>query len=34
VISELATQLRKDEGERAYAYPDSMGYWTIGVGRT
>lgn len=31
--TELAVQLRRDEGERAFVYPDSMGFWTIGVGR-
>jgi lysozyme len=31
--TELARQLRGDEGERACVYPDSLGYSTIGVGR-
>lgn len=31
--SELIRQLRGDEGERACAYQDHLGYWTIGVGR-
>lgn len=30
---ELNHQLRADEGERACAYQDHLGYWTIGVGR-
>jgi len=25
-------QLRRDEGEVLYAYQDSLGYWTIGIG--
>ena len=25
-------QLRQDEGEKLYAYQDSKGYWTIGIG--
>jgi lysozyme len=33
VKSELIRQLRADEGERACAYQDHLGYWTIGVGR-
>jgi lysozyme len=33
VKSELIRQLRADEGERANVYQDSLGYWTIGVGR-
>lgn len=31
--SDLARQLRGDEGERAYVYQDSLGYWTIATGR-
>lgn len=31
-IDRLATELRKDEGSIPYAYQDSLGYWTIGVG--
>lgn len=31
--AELTTQLRRDEGEVLSAYQDSLGYWTIGVGR-
>lgn len=30
---DLERQLRGDEGVREYAYPDSLGYSTIGVGR-
>lgn len=30
---DLTRQLRLDEGERATVYPDSLGFWTIGVGR-
>lgn len=26
-------QIRRDEGMRPYAYQDSEGYWTIGIGR-
>lgn len=26
-------ELVRDEGERLYAYQDSLGFWTIGVGR-
>ena len=29
----LADQLRRDEGVKLSAYQDSLGYWTIGVGR-
>ena len=29
----LIAQLRSDEGEVLHAYPDHLGYWTIGVGR-
>lgn len=32
MISELKKQLRRHEGEVEYAYQDSEGYWTIGVG--
>lgn len=31
--AELARQLRGDEDEIPYAYPDSEGYLTIGIGR-
>jgi len=30
---ELTRQLRIDEGVRAQAYQDHLGFWTIGVGR-
>jgi lysozyme len=33
VKSELERQLRGDEGERSCVYPDSLGFYTIGVGR-
>jgi lysozyme len=29
----LVSELRRDEGVVPYAYQDSLGYWTIGVGR-
>jgi lysozyme len=29
---DLLTQLKRDEGMRASAYQDSLGYWTIGIG--
>jgi lysozyme len=29
----LTEQLRRDEGVKASAYQDHLGYWTIGVGR-
>lgn len=31
--AELSKQLRRDEGEKAQAYQDHLGFWTIGVGR-
>lgn len=31
--SELTRQLRGDEGVKAHAYQDHLGFWTIGVGR-
>lgn len=31
--SELTRQLKGDEGVRAQAYQDHLGFWTIGVGR-
>ena len=31
--TELTRQLRGDEGVRAQAYQDHLGFWTIGVGR-
>lgn len=30
---ELIKELRRDEGVVSHAYQDSLGYWTIGVGR-
>ena len=33
MIEQLTAQLRRDEGTRATAYQDHLGYWTIGVGR-
>ena len=33
MIEQLTAQLRRDEGTRATAYKDSMGFDTIGVGR-
>ena len=33
MITTLEQQLRRDEGEKLYAYKDSLGYMTIGVGR-
>ena len=33
MIEKLAAQLRRDEGVKATAYQDHMGFWTIGVGR-
>jgi lysozyme len=32
-INSIEDQLRRDEGQRFVAYQDSLGYWTIGVGR-
>lgn len=32
-VRNLEEQLRRDEGERLTAYQDSLGYWTIGIGR-
>ena len=31
--TELVRQLKADEGVRAQAYQDHLGFWTIGVGR-
>lgn len=31
--TELTRQLKGDEGEKAQAYQDHLGFWTIGVGR-
>ena len=33
MIEKLTAQLRRDEGVKAAAYQDHLGYWTIGVGR-
>lgn len=33
MISDIIRQLKADEGSRATAYQDTMGYLTIGVGR-
>ena len=33
MIEQLTTQLRSDEGTKATAYQDHLGFWTIGVGR-
>lgn len=33
VVTDLRSQLIRDEDEVLHAYPDSEGYWTIGVGR-
>lgn len=33
MITNLSEQLRRDEGEVLHAYQDSLGFWTIGVGR-
>lgn len=33
MIDLLTRQLNGDEGRRRHVYPDSMGLWTIGVGR-
>jgi lysozyme len=33
MTAELTRQLRGDEGEKLYAYQDSLSYLTIGVGR-
>jgi lysozyme len=32
MITNLEEQLRRDEGYNASAYPDDLGYWTIGIG--
>ena len=31
-MSVMETELIRDEGNKPYAYQDSLGYWTIGVG--
>jgi lysozyme len=33
MFSELIAQLRRDEGEKLHVYKDSLGFYTIGVGR-
>ena len=33
MMEKLTAQLRRDEGIKATAYQDHLGYWTIGVGR-
>lgn len=33
MIRNIRDQLARDEGRRRSAYPDSLGYWTIGIGR-
>lgn len=33
LVDKLYTQLYRDEGEVLHAYQDSLGYWTIGIGR-
>ena len=33
MIEKLTAQLRRDEGTKATAYQDHLGFWTIGVGR-
>ena len=33
MMTQLTQQLRRDEGEVLHAYPDSLGWLTIGVGR-
>ena len=33
MIEQLTAQLRRDEGVKATAYQDNLGFWTIGVGR-
>lgn len=30
---ELIAQLARDEGEKLFAYQDSLGFWTLGIGR-
>lgn len=32
MVNNLRDQLIRDEGDVPYAYQDSLGYWTIGVG--
>jgi lysozyme len=33
MFDDLITQLRRDEGFVSHAYRDSLGFWTIGIGR-
>lgn len=33
LVPRLTAQLRRDESEVLHAYPDSEGFWTLGVGR-
>lgn len=33
LLKELQAELEADEGFVSHAYPDSRGYWTIGIGR-
>ena len=33
MIADITRQLKSDEGFRRTVYQDSLGYWTIGVGR-
>lgn len=33
MMEKLTAQLRRDEGVKATAYQDHLGFWTIGVGR-
>jgi len=33
LIGQIADDLRRHEGTVLHAYPDHLGYWTIGVGR-
>lgn len=33
MIKELTAQLRRDEGEKLWAYKDHLGFLTIGIGR-
>lgn len=32
MIKNIEDQLKRDEGNISYAYQDSLGYWTIGIG--
>lgn len=32
-VNSISTLLRSDEGNNLFAYRDTLGYWTIGVGR-